>query len=192
MNKSDWLSVLATAISILSFFASALIAIWRTWRERPRLSFSINRVIRHTHDEEFVLVEVKVSNIGFRPIILTSFAALGRSTTYFMGDIDPTAAAYNRAIDVFPIQLQPGNTIKFYPMTIEALEQNQANSAVPEYRWLFFVVVDSFGKFFHMDIYDVLFELSISKKWQPKTRWQRIRSFILLRSLAARAVKSST
>lgn len=190
MDKSDWLSVLATVISILSFFVSGLVAVWRSWRERPRLRFAVTKTILRTENEAN-LIEIKVSNIGFRPIILTAFIALGWKTTYFMGDIDPTTASSGRAVDVFPTQLHPGSTIKFYPMTIKALEQNQANLTKPEYRWLFFVVADSFGNFFQMHIQDVLFELSISKSWRPRTKWEHAKNFILLRYLAKKAINDT-
>lgn len=192
MNKSDWLSVLATVISILSFFVSALVAVWRSWRERPRLRFAVTKVTRLAQGEkQYNLVEIKVSNIGFRPIIVTAFIALGQNATYFMGDIDPTAASYGKAVDVFPTQLHPGSTIKIYPLTLEALEQNQANLTKLEYRWLFFVIVDSFNNFFQMHIQDILFELDMSKSWRPRTKWECAKSFILLRRLATKAIKDT-
>ncbi len=185
MDKNDlslWLSIVATAISILTFFMTSLVALWRTWRERARLRFAVSKVIQNNSDgKKFNQVEIKVSNLGLRPIILTAFKALGRTGSYHMGDTDPTAAAYGIAIDVFPAHLNPGDTIKFYPVSVEALERNQTDPNNPAHHfspWIYFILVDSFGKYHHMYVQDVLRALHMVKTWRPRTRWERIVDFI--------------
>ena len=185
MDKNDlalWLSIVATAISILSFFTSCLMAAWRMWKERAQLRFAVSKVIQKNSDgKQFNQVEIKVSNLGLRPIIITAFKALGKTGSYHMGDTDPTAAAYGIAIDVFPKHLNPGDTIKFYPVSIEALEQNQTNPNNPKHHfcpWIYFVLVDNFGKYHYMYVQDVLRALGMVKTWRPRTKWQKLVNFI--------------
>lgn len=157
-------------------------AAWRMWRERARLRFAVSKVIQKNSDgKQFNQVEIKVSNLGLRPIILTAFKALGKTGSYHMGDTDPTAAAYGVAIDVFPKHLDSGDAIKFYPVSIEALERNQTDPNNPTHHfspWVYFVLVDNFGKYHYMYVQDVLRELHMVKTWCPRTRWQRLVNLI--------------
>lgn len=203
MDKDDlalWLSIVATAVSIFSFFISSLVAAWRMWRERARLSFAVSKVIQKNSDgKQFNQVKIKVSNLGLRPIILTAFKALGKTGSYHMGDTgsyhmgdtDPTAAAYGVAIDVFPKHLNPGDTIKFYPVSIEALQQNQTDPNNPTHHfspWIYFVLVDNFGKYHYMYAQDVLRQLHMVKTWRPRTKWQELVNLIT-RKLLFRKIK---
>ncbi|MDE1170870.1 MAG: hypothetical protein PW734_06655 [Verrucomicrobium sp.] len=191
MNKTNlslMLSMAATAISIFSFFGSA----WRSWRERPRLRFTFCRVIQRVNGEkEFNQVEVKVSNIGFRPITLTAFKAIAKNGLYHMGDTDPTAAAYGVAKDVFPVCLNAGNTIKFYPLTVEGLIKNQTDPGNPSHhfgRWIYFVLVDGFGGYHHIYVQDILKCLMVPQVRSPRTKWRKAVDFIS-RQFLFRAVK---
>ena len=111
-----------------------------------------------------------------------------------MGHTDTTAAAYGIAIDVFPAHLNPGDTIKFYPVTIEVLERNQTDPKIPTHHfnpWLYFILVDNFGKYHHVHVEDVLKRLHMVKAWRPRTRWQRIINFVSRKRLF-REIKKRT
>lgn len=196
MDNNDlslWLSIIATTISIASFFVSSTFAVWRMWKERARLRFAVVKVIQKTSSQAtFNQIEIKVTNIGLRPIILTSFKAISPTSSYSMGDNDPTAAGFGTAIQVFPVKLEAGDTVKFYPMTTEALERNQTNPHNPLQHfdpWLFFAVIDNFGKYHHMYVQDVLRALHMIKKWRPRTKWEEIKNWYLRKKLFSKNSK---
>lgn len=183
------LSVLATITSILSFFLGS----WRSYRERARLRFGVSKVIQNNSDgRTFNQIEIKVTNVGLRPTILTGFKAIAENDSYYMGDTDPTAAAYGIAVDVFPAHLEPGGTIKFYPMSIEALERNQTDPKNPKHHYspyTYFVTIDNFGKCHHIYVQDVLRALQMVKSWRPRTRWESVRDYFIRQRLFKRLKK---
>lgn len=178
-NITFWLSLLATLLSVLSFCG----AVWRIWRDKPQLRFTASKVNWNIpkDNKTYNLVEIKVSNIGFRPIILTGFFALGRNTAFHMGDNDPTALAHGECIEAFPKILQAGETLKIYPMTIEMLQRNQQKQESSDHsvhKYKYFVFKDSFGRYYPMRVNDVLRSLHLLKAWKPTKGWAKILSWI--------------
>lgn len=194
MTKNDLallLSIVATGISILSFFKSTITEIWKTWNERTRLRFAASKVIQKNSDgKQFNQIEIKISNIGLRPITLTAFHAISDNSLYNMGDNDPTASLYGVILDVFPAHLKPGDTIKFYPMTIEALISNQTDPKDHKKHyspWLYFTVLDSFDTYHYIDVQHVLKILHMMDTWHPKTQLEKIKDFFLRKRLFAKS-----
>ena len=118
-NVSLILSIVATTLAVLSFG----VTLWRLWRDRPRLIFYVTKVNFHNRPDgkTFKMLQVKTCNIGFRPIILKKFIALGKSSSYQMGIHDEPAAAYGIEDQIFPTILNPGETLTFHPISISAL-----------------------------------------------------------------------
>lgn len=178
-NISLLLSLVATVLSVLSFMGAS----WRIWRDRPRLRFCVSKVTQHnTADgKKFNQLEIKISNLGFRSIILTGFKAIGRTGVYYMGDNDPTAMAYGICEPVFPANLASGQTLNIYPMTVDALERNQTDPQDPKHHfnpYEFFVLEDSFGHYHPIYVQDVLRALHMVKTWRPRRGIKKLTGFL--------------
>jgi len=177
-SASFWLSVIATVLAVLSFCGAG----WRLWRDRPRLRFTVATVIQHntTDDKKFNSLQIGTCNLGFRPIILTGFKAVGRTGAYYMGDNDPTAMAYGVGVQVFPKMLNPGETLKIYPLAIEALQRNQTDPQNSKHHfnpWQFFVFEDSFGKTYPLPVQEVLHVLHLPNSWKRPKGWGKLIAF---------------
>lgn len=139
------------------------------------------------------MMQTMICNIGYRPILLTRFTGLGQTSICQMGIDDEPAAALGRDYQKFPKLLQPGETLKIHPFSVETLRRNMTDPGDPKvyfdpYRY--FVVVDSFGRFHAMDAEDVLFELRILKTRKRPRGWfkvvYRFRKHRFLRSARSR------
>jgi len=160
------LSIIATTLAVLSFLG----AIWRLWRDRPRLNFYVHKA--HVRDMKNLIsemMEVRVCNIGFRPIILTKCIFFGEKSAFHMGIDDEPDAAYGVANQRFPSILNPGTTHIFHPISIGSLERNCTD---PKDKKIFFdpylymVIVDSFGRFHHVSMNEIRHSLGIAKVYR--------------------------
>lgn len=169
------LSIVATALAVAAFCAGA----WRIWRDRPRLIFYV-RPITFTnvpHFGEMTMAQIMICNVGYRPIILTRFVALGETSTYQMGIDDEPAAALGKQDQRFPNCVQPGETLRIHPIGVEALKRNLIDPGDPKIHYdpyRYFVVVDSFGRLHTIDVEDALFELRLSDKRRRPRGWRKL------------------
>lgn len=77
-------------------------------------------------------------------------------------------------------------------MTIEALERNQTDPKDPKHHFSpyeFFVLEDSFGRYHHMYVQDVLWALSMVKSWKPRKGWNKIKAFFYRKWFFYKAAK---
>jgi len=156
------LSIIATTLALASFCGGA----WRLWRDRPRLTFYV-KPITFTNVPKFgelKMVRVMICNVGYRPIMLTKFMAMGDKSSY-MGIDDEPAAIFGKEDQRFPTILQPGEALKIHPMTIESLERNStkpddAKTHFDPYKY--FALVDSFGRFHPLDADEVRWQLRLT------------------------------
>jgi hypothetical protein len=179
MELSIILSVVATTLALLSFCGG----VWRLWRDRPRLNFYVAKArIRNRPDgQEFLLVQVKACNLGFRPIILTRCVFLGAKSLYSMGIHDEPAAAYGVDDQKFPSILEPGETLTFHPISVDALEKNQTDPKDPKifhdpYKYM--ILKDSFGRNHYARVEEILWNLHLLKSRVPRTRLQKLHDFV--------------
>jgi hypothetical protein len=161
------LSIIATILALLSFSRE----IWRTWRDRPKLNFYINAVTFRDvpHFGEVRQIRILICNVGYRPIILVRFRAFGQSSAFAMGINDEPAAALGIEQQRFPAKIEPGECLKIHPLGMAALERNQTDpedSKVHFDPWRVFVVEDSFGRLYPMEMEDVKRELHIGRTWK--------------------------
>lgn len=169
------LSIVATILAVASFGASA----WRLWRDRPRLIFFVSPITftNVPHFGEMKMAQIMICNVGYRPIILTRFMALGETSVFQMGIDDEPAAALGKQDQKLPCLVKPGETLKIHPIGIEALRRNVTDPGDPKVHYdpyRYFVIVDSFGRFHAMNASDVLFELRILKSNKRLRGWRRI------------------
>jgi len=123
------------------------------------------------------MLQIKASNIGFRPIIFTRFAAVGENGAFDMGIHDEPAAMYGIEDQIFPSIIEPGETLTFHPLGIDALERNQTDPKDPKVMfnpWKYLVLTDSFGRFHHMNMKDVRWNLQMEKERKPMKLWQKL------------------
>ncbi|MBI2585902.1 MAG: hypothetical protein HYW28_08535 [Rhodospirillales bacterium] len=187
-NISVILSVIATTLAVASFCGAA----WRIWRDRPRLYLYVAKTTFKNlpGGNEVTMLQIKVCNIGFRPIILTRCAALGTKSAYVMGIHDNPATVYGIQDQRFPSILKPGDTLTFHPMSIDSLERNATDPKDPKvffdpYRYI--VIEDSFGRFHHMRMEDIRWNLHMDKQWSPMKWRQKIAEYFQRRILFHRA-----
>lgn len=183
------LSIIATTLAVASFGGQA----WKIWRDRPRLIFFVGPITFKNvpHFKEKRMVQVMICNVGYRPIVLTRFVAIGERGSFHMGIDDEPAAALGIQDQRFPTLLEPGRTLKIHPIAVEALVRNQTDPADPKVAYdpyRYFVIVDSFGRLHPIDVSDVLWELRVI------TQRRRTRGFSKLlegvrRSLFLRAAR---
>ena len=184
------LAIIATTLAIASFCGT----LWRIWRDRPRLIFYVTKAnIHYIRDKKkftITMLQIKACNIGFRPIILTRFVALGNEGSFSMGIHDEPAAAYGVEDQRFPSVLEPGKTLTIHPMSIEALDKNSIDPLDPKVffdPWKYFVLIDSFGRFHHMKMEDIRWDLGMDKKRVPLKGRQKVLEFFQRKSLFYRA-----
>lgn len=99
-----------------------------------------------------------ICNVGYRAIILVGFQAFGNTSSFRMGIHDEPAAALGVDDQRFPTKIEPGECLKIHPLGIEAFERNQTDPNDPKIHfdpWRCFVVEDSFGKFYPIEIEDL-------------------------------------
>lgn len=186
------LSTVATTIAIISFCGTT----WRLWRDRPRLRIYCSQVIfKNLPDKrEHKMLQIKVCNIGFRPIILTECLFVGEKSSFHMGIHDEPAAAYGISDQKFPSIIGPGKTIDFHPIGIDAIKNNMTDphdSKTFFDPYLFVFLVDSFGRFHHINMDDVKWSLhlNLSGRRARKTRWGKLTEYFQRRRLQARIKK---
>jgi hypothetical protein len=170
------LSIIATTLAVASFAGGA----WRIWRDRPRLLFFVRPVTftNVPHFGEMTMAQIMICNVGYRPILLTSFVGLGETSAYHMGIDDEPAAALGKQNQVFPSLVQPGETLKIHPIGVDALRRNWTDPHDPKVHYdpfRYFVLVDSFRRLHTMDAEDVLFDLGILKSRKRAHGWQKVR-----------------
>ncbi len=167
--------------------------LWRTWRDRPRLSFYVNAVkfTNVPHFGEMRRIRVMICNVGYRPIILVRFRAFGETSSFGMGIHDEPAAALGVDDQRFPAKIEAGECLKIHPLGMEAFERNQTDPNDPKVHfdpWRCFVVEDSFGRFYPIEVEDVKRELRIGTQWQTyrgmKALRRRIRTRFFLRRVS--------
>jgi hypothetical protein len=169
------LSVVATTLAVASFGAGA----WRIWRDRPRLIFFV-RPITFTnvpHFGEMKMAQIMICNVGYRPLILTRFMALGKTSTFQMGIDDEPAAALGKEDQKFPCLIQPGETLRIHPIGIEALRRNITDPQDPKVHfdpYRYFAIVDSFDRFHLMEAQNVLFDLRLTKHQRRTRGWRKL------------------
>jgi hypothetical protein len=114
-------------------------------------------------------IRIMICNVGYRPIILVRFRALGAKSAFGMGIHDEPAAALGIDDQRFPAKIEPGQCLRIHPLAVGALERNQTDPEDPKVHfdpWRVFVVEDSFGRWHPMEIEDVKRELRIGQKWR--------------------------
>lgn len=171
------LSVIATVLASLSFGRE----IWRTWRDRPKLSFYINAItlLNVPHFGDVEQIRIMICNIGYRPIILVRFRAFSERGSFSMGINDEPAAALGIEDQRFPASIEPGQCLKIHPLALASLKQNQTDDGVTQFDpWRVFVVEDSFGHLYPMDIEDVKRALRIGTSWKSYRGLARFRRSI--------------
>lgn len=156
------LSTVATTLAIASFCGTT----WRIWRDRPRIVFYVTKanIQDRSGNEISKMIQMKICNIGFRPIIVIKFLALGKNSSYHMGIHDEPAAAYGIEDQRFPSEIKPGGTLTFHPMPIGALENNLTDPKDPKVffdPYKYFVVVDNFGKFHYIEMNEIKWSLGM-------------------------------
>jgi hypothetical protein len=145
--------------------------LWRTWRDRPRLNFYVNAITftNVPHFGEMRQIRVMICNVGYRPIILVRFRAFGNTSSFCMGVHDEPASALGIDDQRFPAKIEAGECLKIHPLGVAAFERNQIDPNDPKVHfdpWRCFVVEDSFGRFYPIEVEDVKRELHIGGQWQ--------------------------
>ena len=173
------LSIIATTIAVLSFGGTA----WRIWRDRPRLAFYVSSVIFHnkSDDKKFHMIKVLACNIGYRPILLKKFAAVGEKSCFHMGIHDEPAAMYGHQDQKFPVLLKPGESLDIHPMPIEALKRNQTDPKDPKksyHPYKYFVFINSFGGVHSMDVDDVMGHLHLGNRMSKSTTISKFNNYL--------------
>ena len=187
------LSIVATVLSCLAFGRE----LWRTWRDRPRLNFYVHAVTftNVPHFGEMKQIRIVICNVGYRPIILVRFRALGGTSSFSMGIHDEPAAALGVDDRRFPAKIEPGECLNIHPLAVAALERNQTDPKDAKVHfdpWRVFVLQDSFGRFHPIEVEDVLRELRIGNKWQTYRGFSAIRRRIRTRLFLAKSRRKRT
>jgi hypothetical protein len=186
------LSIVATTIALLAFCGE----IWRLWRDRPRLIFYVMPVTFTNVPTfgEMKMVRVLICNVGYRPIVLTRFAAFGERSSFSMGIDDEPAATFGKEDRKFPAIIGPGETLKIHPIGIEALERN-ATKPTDEKTFYdpykYFALNDSFGRWHTINMDDVRWHLRLSQSYVSPSHWKKICRWFAKKRLLARAEKRS-
>jgi hypothetical protein len=161
-----YLSLIATTLSVASFGGG----VWRIWRDRPRLQFFVT-TMTFTNVPKFgdmKMVQVMICNVGYRPVILTGFAAIASRSAFQMGIDDEPAAVLGKQDQRFPTLLEPGKTLKIHPIAFESLKRNvEPQDGLHHDPFLYFVTKDSFGRLYPIRVQDVLWHLDMIKSWKP-------------------------
>lgn len=186
-NLSLIISIVAVSISVATFFINSL---WRTWRDRPRLSISCKKVeiVSESDDRRFPMVRIGISNIGYRSIILTGCAFIGEKGSYFPGAYDQPAVAYGIHDRKFPVSLDPGQTLDIHPISIGALERNWTDPDDTKALfnpYLYFVVIDSFKRYHSERVRDMRWALHMEKSRKPDSFWMKLKGFYERRRILA-------
>lgn len=163
------LSIIAVSISAFTFLISIIINVIKYFKNKPKLIFFISRKIinNKSDNKKFEMMNVIVSNVGFTPIILKRFVAIGNNGAFSqMGIGDEPARAYGILEQKFPFLLEPGKSLEFSPKPISAIISNYECPCDPKKRydpWSFFALIDSCNKVHLLDASDVRKELNIEK-----------------------------
>lgn len=174
MSLAIILSIIATVLSVASFSGT----VWRTWRDRPRLLFYVTPMTFTNVPKvgELKMLRVMISNVGYRPIMLTRFMGFGEKSSFTMGIDDEPAAMFGQDDQKFPTLLAPGETLKIHPISIAAMEQNSTKpDNVKKFYdpWKYFGVIDSFNRIHPIEVEMVRFHLRMLKKYVHPKWWQR-------------------
>jgi hypothetical protein len=143
------------------------------------------------HFGEMNQIQILICNVGYRPIVLIGFRALGQASTFSMGIDDEPAAALGISDQRFPKKIEPGETLKIHPLAINALKHNQTDPHDEKVQfdpWRLFVLEDSFGRWHPLEVEDVLRELHIGNNWRYYRGISKLRRAIS-RRLFMRRVK---
>ena len=182
------LSIIAATLAVASFCGE----VWRLWRDRPRLTFYVTPV-KFTNVPgagELDLVRIMICNVGYRPIVLTRFMALGDRSCFSMGTNDNPAAMFGQEDQRFPALLGPGETLKIHPFRVKDLEQNATKpdgekTLFDPYRY--FVIIDSFRRIHSMDADEVRWRLRLSTKFVRPKRWKKLWRWITKKRFTRKA-----
>ena len=170
MDAALALSIVATTLAVASFGG----ALWRYWRDRPRLRFYVTSLTFTDvpHFGTMNMVQFLACNVGYRPLILTRCMAFGENSAFQMGIDDEPSAAIGRQDQKFPVLLDPGRSHKFHPIGVDSLVRNQADPNDPKVHFSpfkYFVLEDSFGRYHPIDVEDILRELHLPTS-HPKVK----------------------
>lgn len=116
MSTSDIdvpLSVVAATLAVMSFGTE----VWRLWRDRPRITFYVLPITFKNVPKlgEMTMLRVIVCNVGYRPIVLTRFVALGEKSIFSMGIDDGRRQHSGLKISAFRLFSNPEILSRFIP-----------------------------------------------------------------------------
>lgn len=110
-----------------------------------------------------------------------------------MGIHDNPAAAYGIEDQKFPSIMEPGTTLTFHPIGIDALEENAIDPKDPKvffdpYKYM--VLMDSSGRFHSEKISEIRWHIGLDHEYHPPTAMDKIsehiRKVILFRDVKKR------
>jgi hypothetical protein len=148
----DIVSLVALCLT-LPHIAWNLISWWI--HKNPDVLCTFTRTVRSYGTEKPAVWDIKVTNMGNRPVLFTRFILLGSKGSYSIGEKDPIDVAYTKGskiTDIFPMSLEKGDSKSFSPITVDQLIENQAS----EYPWEWFVLLESERRPLFIRIKDVL------------------------------------
>ncbi|PCJ73595.1 MAG: hypothetical protein COA53_12070 [Rhodobacteraceae bacterium] len=127
------------------------------------------------------MLRVMACNVGYRPVVLTKFVALGETSMMTMGINDEPAATFGIEDQCFPSILNPGDSLKVHPIAIAALKRNAMDpkddkTHFDPYRY--FAFVDSFEGLHVMDADDVMFHARIDRARKRVKGWRKLQSWV--------------
>lgn len=174
-DLSILISIVAATLAVLSFMGT----VWRLWRDRPRLFIYLGKmnILNRRDNAKFQMLEVRVSNVGFRPTILTRCVFVGDSSAYHPGIDDEPAAMYGVRDQKFPAIINPGETVIFHPIGIDAIERNMTDPKNPKHHfdpYNYMCLVDSFGKLYHVEMDQLRWQIGLLKSWSNPKFWSRL------------------
>lgn len=181
-EPSNSLSLVISSGAAALSIASILLNFWKLWRDRPRLVFFVACVNMRWSDKQTIdMLQIKVANTGYRPIVIVRLMALGRKSQMSFGIHDEPDAALGTQNQIFPAIVESGKTLTFHAMPIDSLAQNGTDPKVFHDPWMYFIFIDSFGRFYHMRVADVRWRLNLDRKWVPLSRWENMAEYFLRR-----------
>ncbi len=122
------------------------------------------------------MARVLISNIGYRPMVLTRFMAFGEKSSFSMGIDDEPAAMFGKEDQKFPTLLAPGETLKIHPISLAALERNISKPEDDKTfhdPYKYFAVIDSFNVLHPIDADHLRFNLRLTHQFVRPKWWQR-------------------
>ena len=166
------IALISVAIALLSFAGG----VWRIWRDRPRLLFFVSSVqFRDQGDRQISnFLKITISNVGFRPSIIKKALFIGDRAAFHVGMHDEPGILYGIRNQKFPVIINPGQSVEFHPVIVDALSRNRAEIECKRYKYL--LLIDGFNHKFALRMEDIL-ELGVLKVRRPLKGWWRKMKF---------------